>query len=270
MPLVNYHTHTTYCDGKNTPEEMILAAISEGFSELGFSTHSPIYGANYSIRRENLPRYVSELRELSVKYSDRIKIYVGIEADILSDIDLSEFDYVIGSAHFVCPEGKYFDVDRSALDTRNIISEFYHGDPYAYCEAYFAEAAKIYKRTNADIIGHFDLLTKFIEVDPIFSIRHPRYIAARDSALSELLSTPAVFEVNTGAISRGYRTSPYPDTEVLKAIKAKGKGVVVNSDSHAAATLSTELESTARRLSEMGITCYSDLESILKITRKNK
>lgn len=40
MELKNFHTHTTYCDGKNTAEEMILAAINQGFTALGFSGHS--------------------------------------------------------------------------------------------------------------------------------------------------------------------------------------------------------------------------------------
>ena len=35
----NLHTHCTYCDGKNTLEEMVLAAIDKGFSSLGFSSH---------------------------------------------------------------------------------------------------------------------------------------------------------------------------------------------------------------------------------------
>ena len=37
--LTNFHTHTTFCDGQNTPEEMVLAAIEKGFSALGFSGH---------------------------------------------------------------------------------------------------------------------------------------------------------------------------------------------------------------------------------------
>ena len=37
--LANYHTHTTFCDGKNTPEEVILSAIEKGFSAIGFSGH---------------------------------------------------------------------------------------------------------------------------------------------------------------------------------------------------------------------------------------
>ena len=41
MIKTSFHTHTTFCDGKNTPEEMVVAAIEKGFVALGFSTHSP-------------------------------------------------------------------------------------------------------------------------------------------------------------------------------------------------------------------------------------
>ena len=40
IPLSNLHTHTHYCDGKYSPEEMVQAAIREGFVSLGFSGHS--------------------------------------------------------------------------------------------------------------------------------------------------------------------------------------------------------------------------------------
>ena len=35
----NLHTHSSYCDGKDTPEELVLYAISAGFSSIGFSGH---------------------------------------------------------------------------------------------------------------------------------------------------------------------------------------------------------------------------------------
>ena len=38
--LQNLHTHTTYCDGINTPEQIILTAIDKGFGAIGFSGHS--------------------------------------------------------------------------------------------------------------------------------------------------------------------------------------------------------------------------------------
>ena len=40
MIKANFHTHTTYCDGKNTPEEMVQAAIALGMTAIGFSGHS--------------------------------------------------------------------------------------------------------------------------------------------------------------------------------------------------------------------------------------
>ena len=36
----NLHTHTTYCDGKNTVSEMIRSALHKDFDVLGFSGHS--------------------------------------------------------------------------------------------------------------------------------------------------------------------------------------------------------------------------------------
>ena len=35
----NYHTHTTFCDGSDSAEDVVLAAIDKGFSHLGFSGH---------------------------------------------------------------------------------------------------------------------------------------------------------------------------------------------------------------------------------------
>lgn len=37
--LANFHTHSTFCDGKNTPEEIVLAALEKGFVSIGFSSH---------------------------------------------------------------------------------------------------------------------------------------------------------------------------------------------------------------------------------------
>ena len=37
--LTNYHTHTTFCDGKSTVEEIVLSALAKGFDAIGFSGH---------------------------------------------------------------------------------------------------------------------------------------------------------------------------------------------------------------------------------------
>ena len=92
----NLHTHTTYSDGINTPEEMVLAAIQKGFSSLGFSEHS--YIENIPERwllPEKTPQYLAELDRLKEKYAGVLDIFKGIELDSFSDIDVSGFDYII-------------------------------------------------------------------------------------------------------------------------------------------------------------------------------
>ena len=46
------HNHTTWCDGKNTPEEMAQAAWEQGFTDLGFSGHTYVDFADFGIRDE--------------------------------------------------------------------------------------------------------------------------------------------------------------------------------------------------------------------------
>ena len=51
--LQNLHTHTNYCDGIDTPTEMIEAAIAKGFGGIGFSGHSYMfYSPSHSMSLE--------------------------------------------------------------------------------------------------------------------------------------------------------------------------------------------------------------------------
>ncbi|MBR2442481.1 MAG: PHP domain-containing protein, partial [Clostridia bacterium] len=98
MIVNNYHTHTIYCDGANTAEEMVIKAIELGSNELGFSGHSPLPFTNdYAIRLEKLAQYHEEINRLKAKYADKIKIYCGLELDYYGLDGGLEFDYIIGS-----------------------------------------------------------------------------------------------------------------------------------------------------------------------------
>ena len=47
MQKHNFHTHTRYSDGHDTPREMIGEAVSRGFTALGSSDHSYAGSASY-------------------------------------------------------------------------------------------------------------------------------------------------------------------------------------------------------------------------------
>ena len=87
-----------------------------------------------------------------------------------------------------------------------------------------------------------DLITKFIEREPLFDTSHPRYVRAWQRAADELLKSGVPFEINTGAISRGYRTEPYPDRGIVAYIKEHGGRLVLSSDSHSAANIAFGFE----------------------------
>ena len=262
MKLSSYHLHTTFCDGKNTAEEMILAAISQGCSEIGFSGHTYLPGESWTMSEQGTLDYFQALTLLKEKYKNKIRVYIGIEQDYYSKAPTLPFDYVIGSVHSVKAGDKFYYVDESPESTERAINEAFGGDPYAYCEAYYANVKGIYEKTKCDIIGHFDLVTKFIEISPIFSESHPRYVSARNEALAALIDTPAIFEINTGAISRGYRNTPYPASDVIDKIASVGKPFVINSDSHSAETIDFMLDDVAIVLDKKG---YKYIKSLSEI-----
>lgn len=81
----NYHTHTKRCGhASGEDEDYIIEAIGHGFRYLGFSDHAmlpdfsePYTRGDYSLFND----YLNSINELKIKYQDKIKIYLGFEAE---------------------------------------------------------------------------------------------------------------------------------------------------------------------------------------------
>jgi len=229
----DYHIHTNLCDGKNTPEEIVLAAIENNFSVIGFSGHSPLSNEYWCMSKENLVIYQKEITRLKETYRDKIEILMAIEQDYYSEpVCKADFDYIIGSVHGIKVSNGFVFMDETASSLKKGIEKHFGGDPLLLAEEYFKLVADVKNKTSADIIGHFDLLLKFQEDSHLFDTSHPRYINAARKAIDKLSSEGVLFEVNTGAISRGYRSTPYPDAEILSYIKERGCDVILTSDCH--------------------------------------
>ncbi|MBQ9059553.1 MAG: PHP domain-containing protein [Firmicutes bacterium] len=98
----DYHMHTNYCDGSNTAEEMVEAALAKGLAEMGISGHShTAFDESYCMSIEETDQYRQEILALMEKYRDQISIRIGLEVDRYSDADTSPFDYTIGSVHYI-------------------------------------------------------------------------------------------------------------------------------------------------------------------------
>lgn len=229
----NLHTHTTFCDGKSTAEEMVQAALHLGFTSLGFSGHSYVpFDPECGMAPDAERAYREEIKRLKALYGGKIQLYCGIEQDYCSGRRAEGYEYAIGSVHYVFKDGEYLPVDWSAQRTEDIVTEHFGGDPYAYAESYYGLVGGVLEVTGADIVGHFDLIRKYDEDGHMFDEGHPRYRAAVLGALDRLCVSKPVFEINTGAMSRGYRSTPYPSLWILKELRRRGCPIIITSDCH--------------------------------------
>ena len=249
MELCDKHVHTIFSDGKNTPEEVVLEAIARGMDTIGFSDHAyTAFDESWCMKKGDIPLYRASIAELRARYAGRIKILCGIEQDFYSEEPTEGYDYVIGSVHYLRTGEEYIPVDESPEILRAAAKKHFGGDIYALIEEYYRTVARVVEKTGADIIGHFDLISKFNEDGALFDEANPRYLAAAQKAADILLKTGRPFEINTGAISRGYRTAPYPSLALRDYIRGQGGSFVLSSDSHAKETLCFKFEALENEL----------------------
>ena len=260
MKYSSFHTHSTFCDGANTPEEIILQAIKSGCPSIGFTSHSPMpFQTDWCMSESDERAYRFYIRELKEKYCGQINVYLGIELDYYSQTEVNEYDYVIRSAHFIQKNGHFLPIDESKSSQLKTVAEYYDGDFSSFYQDYYSVMSRIAVDCRCDIIGHFDLITKFNEGDQLFDTCSDKYKTCVYNALDAIFATassPLVFELNTGAISRGYRSAPYPSSDILKYISenyGNNCAFIVTSDAHNAENLLFNFETASALISQYGL-----------------
>ena len=228
----NVHSHTTFADGRDAPEGMVRAALALGFHTLGFSEHGHADYDDNSMTLAEEPEYRSEIRRLKEKYRGRLNILLGYEHDWLSPAHVSEYEYYIESVHYVARGGALFCVDNTRQKLVNAARELYGGDMYALCRDYFGTVCESVAGTNAAIIGHIELVMKFNEARDLFDDADPRYLGPALDCAEVAARSGRLVEINSGAISRGYRTQPYPSAAMLRRIAECGGRIILTSDCH--------------------------------------
>lgn len=251
MMRQNLHAHCTFDDGADTPEQMVRAATGAGFRAVGLSLHSPIPGEeDWCARPEKIPEFQAEMQRLAAVYRDEIAVYCGLEYDLCSEPDFEGFAYVIASVHELALDGRRWSVDDTRARAKALIDEAFGGDGDATAQAYFAAVARIAALPEADVVGHFDLLTKFDEPEPLYHADGRAYQTAALEAMEQLVRAGKIFEINTGAVAKGYRTAFYPDTPLLRALRDMGGKITISSDAHTADKIAfgfPQAEALARR-----------------------
>lgn len=100
------HMHTTASDGSNSIAEMAEAAIARGLQYIAITDHSKNLAMINGLDDERALEHIQRIREVDKQFEGRIRIFTGIEVDILADgaLDLADevlaqMDVVIASVH---------------------------------------------------------------------------------------------------------------------------------------------------------------------------
>jgi len=263
MHLTNLHTHTFYCDGENSPEEMVLAAIGSNLNSLGISTHGPVDEETYwNIKHDKIEEYIEVVNSLKEKYKDKIDIFLGMEMDYIPGTGFTELslslmkrlDYYIGSVHYLgkFKNGIRWTVDYNIDELLKGIDESFQGDKRKAVEAYYEAISEMAERFQPPIIGHLDLFNKNNKNNILFDERESWYGEAVGKALDVIKNTSSVIEINTGGIARGYTREQYPSNLILKMIRERNIPITVNSDAHNTETIACKFNDMYRLAASMG------------------
>lgn len=231
------HTHSTLCDGKNTLAEMAAAACAADVGYFGASGHShtPAPSDVGNVLDRDMFAYRAEVLRLRTEYAGQMEVLLGIEWDSQSDGVRGEVDYWIGSVHELhsLKTGEYYCMDWNAESLIACRDEACGGDFLSVAEWYYRDVAAVAQQ-KPTILGHFDLITKLNQTGAFFDEDAPRYRAAALAALHAVDPHSTLLEINTGAIQRGYRKTPYPAPYLLKEWRTIGGRVILTADAHSA------------------------------------
>ena len=249
MRYSNLHQHTSFSDGKDSLESVVLSAIDCNMLSIGISDHSftDVIETSCKMALPDSPEYLSEIKRVKEKYKDKIKVYAGIEKDYFSDIDRSKYDYIIASVHFMAANGKVYAIDHAADIQQDYIDNVCGGDALKFARDYYDLVVKHVRESRPDIVGHFDVITKYGLIKET-----AEYKKIAVNALDEVLKCCDLIEVNTGAMIRGLRTVPYPAKFLLEEILRRGGSVILSSDSHNKDTVTGYFDEAVELLKSVG------------------
>lgn len=258
MPF-SHHSHSgQFCKhAKGTLEEVVLAAIKQGFRVYGLTEHVPRYGLDHLYPEEieaglspvslmkQFTDFLDEAHRLKSAYASQITLLVGLETEYITEDDLdmlssilleqsNRIEYIVGSVHHV--HEIPIDFDRATFDDalRRFAPTAEADTPRAshmdqFLSAYFDAQYTLLKRFRPEIIGHLDLCRLY---NPgLRFAEYPNAYNRLERNISFAASYGALFEFNAAALRKGWDTC-YPGRDVAELIHALGGRFTLSDDSH--------------------------------------
>lgn len=245
----NFHSHTQFCDGRSTMEEILHSARQSGFKTWGFTPHGPIcLDSPCNMKKEDVRAYLYEIERLRPLFPD-MDILAGMEVDYLNNLhgpaspEVAEYglDYVIGSVHFIPNQkGEFHDIDGSPERFRKYLEEFFDNDLHYVVRAYWKQVQEMIQAGGFDIIGHIDKIALNASyVDPSIE-KSLEYKSLADETIKMAINSGRAIEINTKHWVKYGRFFPHP--RYWKEMLTAGIEMPVNSDTHYAALVESGMK----------------------------
>jgi histidinol-phosphatase (PHP family) len=221
--------HTPLCfHAEGQPTEYVARGAALGLDEIGFSEHAPMSSGQdgWHMDLEKMPDYIESVERARTDHPD-VPVRIGLECDyfpgeeewIAKLAEMHEWDYLIGSVHYVSPVWAVDDPDPKWVG---------HWDSTPVEDVwrdYWDRLAGAAVSGLFDFVGHPDLVKIFNRV-PAGDLR-PYY----EATIAALAKSGTAIEINTAGLRKPVGEL-YPAPEFLTMACEAGIGLTINSDAH--------------------------------------
>lgn len=258
--LTDYHVHTFRCGhAGGESRDFVLRALDLGLSEIGFTDHIPLYflpvearDPRLAMSEDRFEDYLEEVKTLRKEFGGSIVVRLGLEADYAEGyeddlrrwLDRAEWDFVLGSVHWVA--GDWIDAPGSAARFDR------EGTDRLYRE-YYRLLAKAARTRLFDVLSHFDLPKKH---------GHRPAVPVEDAegeAIAAVSEAGCAVEISSAGLRKPVGEA-YPEPRLLERIARAGIPVTFSSDAHAPAEVGWGYEQTVPLALSCGVSRFVTIE----------
>lgn len=236
----NLHSHTQFCDGRDSMEEIALAARNAGMEYWAFTPHSPVpVESSCNMRMSRMDEYLAECSRLKSLHSDVMHVLASQEIDYLGDfwgphVDYFQklpIDFRLGSVHFVPnQDGVLIDCDGRFERFSGYLKDGFGNDLRYVVEKYFEQVLNMLERGGLDLLGHFDKIAGNASISDPDIENQGWYESLVDDVINHAVSAGVVIEINTKAFADKSRF--YPAEKWWGKLFDAGAVLAVDSDAH--------------------------------------
>jgi histidinol-phosphatase (PHP family) len=258
--LTDYHLHLRPDEEGTEPAEYFTqenyeryreAASGRGIEELGVAEHVHRFTRALDVwqhpfwRRwavDDIDEYVEFVRGTDLRLGIEADFVPGREDRMASLLDEHDWDYVVGSVHFIRDDA----VDmRGEWDIWRTV-----GEPERIWSLYFEALGEAARTGMFDILAHLDLVKVWGGGAPLPDGDLRRFY---DRAMDGIAESDVAIEVSTAGL-RKPAGEIYPARAFLEMCLEAGRPVALSSDAHVPEQVGYEYERAVEWLDDIGVT----------------